>query len=182
MRPELTRLIPERRIYVDSRLTYMLSLSFNIPFFQRGKFPTSVANASQEIILPNPWAGRGNSAPFDQRTLQPPNRALPLADNVPFSIAFYLILDVAVGGTNGWFPDGVGNKPWLNGANSAHFSMFSCARVQLLNLNDVPDAMQQFAQAQSKWYPTWPTNDDDRALRVYVLFLLLNLRVHPSDT
>jgi len=33
-----------------------------------------------------------------------------------FLIAFYLILDVAVGGTNGWFPDGAGNKPWLNGA------------------------------------------------------------------
>ena len=33
-----------------------------------------------------------------------------------FFIALYLILDVAVGGTNGWFPDGAGNKPWLNGA------------------------------------------------------------------
>lgn len=74
--PELTRIIPERRIYVDSRLTYMLSLTFNEPFFQRGKFPTSVANASQEIILPNPWAGRGNSAPFDQRTMHPPNDTL----------------------------------------------------------------------------------------------------------
>ncbi|KAF8260586.1 glycoside hydrolase family 16 protein [Lactarius quietus] len=113
------------RIYVDSRLTYMLALTFNIPFFQRGKFPTSVANASQEIILPNPWANRGNSAPFDQ--------------------PFYLILDVAVGGTNGWFPDGVGNKPWLNGADNA---------------------MLQFAQAQSKWYSTWPQDDDHRAMRV----------------
>src|ERR1700761_5491918 len=112
----------------------MLSLSFNIPFFQRGKFPTSVANASQEIILPNPWAGRGNSAPFDQRTLRPPNIPFPWLTSYSL-IAFYLILDVAVGGTNGWFPDGVGNKPWLNGANSAHFSMFSCGREQRLNLN-----------------------------------------------
>ena len=39
--------------------------------------------------------------------------------------AFYLILDVAVGGTNGWFPDGAGDKPWLNGAISGcHFSIF----------------------------------------------------------
>ncbi|KAN0128110.1 Concanavalin A-like lectin/glucanase domain containing protein [Lactarius tabidus] len=113
------------RIYVDSRLTYMLSLSFDIPFFQRGKFPTTVSNASQEIVVPNPWANRGNSAPFDQ--------------------PFYLILDLAVGGTSGWFPDGVGNKPWLNGANNA---------------------MLQFAQAQSKWYPTWPQSEDDRAMRV----------------
>lgn len=47
----------------------MLDLRFNIPFFERGDFPASVSNASQEIILPNPWAKSGNSAPFDQRTL-----------------------------------------------------------------------------------------------------------------
>ena len=32
---------------------------------------------------------------------------------------FFLILNVAVGGTNGWFPDGQGNKPWWNRAASA---------------------------------------------------------------
>lgn len=113
------------RIYVDSRLQHMLDLRFNIPFFERGDFPASVSNASQEIILPNPWAKSGNSAPFDQ--------------------PFYLILDVAVGGTNGWFPDGAGDKPWLNGA-----------------LN----AMQQFAQAQDQWSATWPESDEDRAMIV----------------
>ena len=65
-------LIPENtthsRVYVDNRLQHMLSLRFDLPFFQRGEFPTSVSNASQEIIVPNPWAGRANSAPFDQRT------------------------------------------------------------------------------------------------------------------
>lgn len=59
--------IAKSRIYVDNRLQHTLNLRFNIPFFQRGQFPASVANGSQEIILPNPWAGRGNSAPFDQR-------------------------------------------------------------------------------------------------------------------
>ncbi|KAI0267999.1 concanavalin A-like lectin/glucanase [Russula aff. rugulosa BPL654] len=113
------------RIYVDNRLQHMLNLRFDVPFFQRGKFPTSVSNASQEIIVPNPWAGRANSAPFDQ--------------------PFYLILNVAVGGTNGWFPDGAGNKPWLNGA-----------------LN----AMQLFAQAEDKWHNTWPASEDDRAMRI----------------
>jgi hypothetical protein len=29
-------------------------------------------------------------------------------------IEFYLILNVAVGGTNGWFPDVQGDKPWLD--------------------------------------------------------------------
>lgn len=113
------------RIYVDNRLQHLLYLKFDIPFFERGDFPAAVSNASQEIILANPWAASGNSAPFDQ--------------------SFYLILDVAVGGTNGWWPDGAGKKPWLNGA-----------------LN----AMEQFALAQDQWYPTWPADDDDRAMIV----------------
>ena len=28
--------------------------------------------------------------------------------------AFFLIMNVAVGGTNGWFPDNLGDKPWLD--------------------------------------------------------------------
>lgn len=27
-------------------------------------------------------------------------------------------------------------------------------------------AMRDFARAQDKWYPTWPTNPDDRAFRM----------------
>jgi hypothetical protein len=46
----------------------------------------------------------GNAAPFDQD--------------------FYLIMNVAVGGTNGWFPDGQGDKPWLNHAGSASSFLF----------------------------------------------------------
>lgn len=41
------------------------------------------------------------------------------SNHVMIIAAFYLILDVAVGGTNGWWPDGAGKKPWLNGALSA---------------------------------------------------------------
>jgi len=59
------------RVYVDNRLQHMLNLRFDLPFFQRGEFPASVSNASQEIIVPNPWTGRGNSAPFDQRMSSP---------------------------------------------------------------------------------------------------------------
>lgn len=49
----------------------------------------------------NPWFGRGKIAPFDQD--------------------FHLLLNVAVGGTNGFIPDGLVNqggrfnKPWNNG-------------------------------------------------------------------
>ena len=36
-------------------------------------------------------------------------------------IEFYLIMNVVVGSTNGWFPDGQGKKPWLNHAQSMFF-------------------------------------------------------------
>jgi hypothetical protein len=35
-----------------------------------------------------------------------------------YVLEFYLILNVAVGSTNGWFPEGQGNKPWLDQAQS----------------------------------------------------------------
>ncbi|THH31693.1 hypothetical protein EUX98_g2507 [Antrodiella citrinella] len=107
------------RIYVDSRLHKLIDLRFNQPFFDRGDFPETVANGSQWIVTPNPWVTGTEAAPFDQ--------------------AFYLAMHVAVGGTNGWFPDGVGDKPWLDGSLSklspldinAHFTdhhsvPFSC--------------------------------------------------------
>ena len=55
---------------------------------------------------------------------------------------------MAVGGTNGWFPDGAGDKPWLD--NSA-------------------TAARDFLNAQSKWYPTWSDNAEQRSLVMYVL-------------
>ncbi|GBE85656.1 glycoside hydrolase family 16 protein [Sparassis crispa] len=114
------------RIYVDTRLDYMLDLSLNEPFFKRGDYPETILNGSQYIVTPNPWEdGTPNVAPFDQ--------------------PFYLILNVAVGGTNGWFPDNVGNKPWLDGSLTA---------------------MRDFAAAQNTWSQTWPSNYQDRALVV----------------
>lgn len=47
--------------------------------------------------IPNPWAGGSKMAPFDQE--------------------FFIILNVAVGGTNGFFSDymdNLGGKPWVN--------------------------------------------------------------------
>jgi len=113
------------RISVDSRLHHMLDLRFTQPFFARGAFPPTVQNNSQTVALQNPWLGRGNSAPFDQ--------------------PFFLIMNVAVGGTNGWFPDNTGDKPWVDGSATA---------------------MRDFALAQDKWYPTWPENVEDRAMVV----------------
>ncbi|KAJ3488610.1 hypothetical protein NLI96_g2713 [Meripilus lineatus] len=113
------------RIYVDSRLHHLVDLRFNIPFFQRGNFPKTVANGSEWIVTPNPWKDGTIAAPFDR--------------------PFYLVLDVAVGGTNGWFPDGLGDKPWLDGSLTA---------------------MRDFAKAQNEWYATWPENIAERAMVV----------------
>lgn len=38
----------------------------------------------------------------------------------------------------------------------------------------ISDAMRDFALAKAKWYSTWPTNVEDRALVVYV-FICLSL-------
>jgi len=39
--------------------------------------------------------------------------------NAPFDRNFYLILNVAVGGTIGYFRDGVANKPWKDNSSRA---------------------------------------------------------------
>ncbi|KAF8814564.1 concanavalin A-like lectin/glucanase [Phlegmacium glaucopus] len=105
------------RIYVDTRLHHLLDLRMNMPFFQRGDFPAVVQNGSEAIILENPWSGGTKSAPFDQ--------------------SFYLILNVAVGGTNGWFPDGP-EKPWLDGSTTP---------------------MLDFWRVKDKWLNTWPEKE-----------------------
>jgi len=70
------------------------------------------------LDIENPWVGGNTMAPFDKK--------------------FYLIMNVAVGGTNGYFPDGWtnsnGNKPWLNTS---------------------PQAMADFWNARGDWLQTW---------------------------
>lgn len=51
--------------------------------------------------------------------------------------AFYLIINVAAGGANGFFPDNVGGKPWLDSSTTA---------------------MSDFWAANDQSYPTWPTD------------------------
>lgn len=86
------------RFSVDARTHAMLNLDFTKnSFFTDGGFPETVQNGTGQSVVVNPWAGRGNSAPFDQ--------------------SFYLIIDLAAGGTSGWFPDNVGGKPWFDGSS-----------------------------------------------------------------
>ncbi|CAA7271076.1 unnamed protein product [Cyclocybe aegerita] len=113
------------RIYVNTRLHTLLDMRFNKPFFQRGEFPDVIFNGSSLVALQNPWINGTNATPFDQE--------------------FFLILNVAVGSTNGWFPEGQGDKPWLDRAQSPPLD---------------------FARAIGQWYPTWPSNLEDRAMVV----------------
>ncbi|KAI1261661.1 concanavalin A-like lectin/glucanase domain-containing protein [Xylariaceae sp. FL1019] len=97
--------------YVNTRLLQVLYTSFNQDLWTRGNFPEADANGTRYT---DPWnTGRANT-PFDQE--------------------FYLILNVAVGGTNGWFEDGGSGKPWLDGSTNAK---------------------KDFWDAQDTWYPTW---------------------------
>jgi beta-glucanase (GH16 family) len=83
----------------------VLDFPFDQDLFTKGGFPN----------VNNPWQYETeNSAPFNQE--------------------FYLIFNVAVGGTNAYFPDGACGKPWSN--------------------ND-PHAVNAFYNAKGQWYSTW---------------------------
>ncbi|KAJ8502368.1 hypothetical protein ONZ45_g11829 [Pleurotus djamor] len=123
------------RWYVDGRVTgkigevQLVTKGFGTPkghsMFELGKFPKTAKNGSTEVVVENPWASGGPSAPFDQ--------------------PFYLGVELAVGGTSGYFPDNLGNKPWFDGSETA---------------------MRDFLNAQDEWYSTWPENEDSRAFRI----------------
>ncbi|PBP24414.1 glucan 1,3-beta-glucosidase [Diplocarpon rosae] len=98
--------------YINTRLLQVLYTNFNKPLWQRGGFPLSDSNGTR---LEDPWSFTGREqTPFDQE--------------------FYLILNVAVGGTNGWFEDGKSGKPWLDGS---------------------PTAKSDFWSQRNQWLPTW---------------------------
>jgi hypothetical protein len=98
-------------MYHDNKLLQAMYNEFSQPFWHRGNLPPSNQDGTAFV---DPWTQTGNPAtPFDQN--------------------FYLILNVAVGGTNGWFRDGLTGKP----------------RV------DASPARKDFWRARDKWYPSW---------------------------
>lgn len=98
--------------YVDNKLVQIAYVKFNEYFWKRGNFPAKNYNNTALVDI---WSQTGHeSTPFDQ--------------------SFYLILSLAVGGTNGWFQDIIGNKPWVN---------------------DSPTAKLDFYKARDKWEKTW---------------------------
>lgn len=92
--------------YFDNPNNKVLNVNFTSEsFWQRGNFPAN---------FNNPWAGRSNAAPFDQE--------------------FYFTMNLAVGGTNGYFPDGIGGKPWSD---------------------TDPHSVNSFYNNRGAWLPTW---------------------------
>ena len=100
--------------YIDTDSNRVLEVDVTESFWDKGGFPISTNN---------PWFNRTNNAPFDQE--------------------FYLIMNVAVGGTADYWTEGVGGKPWSNTATNSG---------------------NQFYDAKGAWYSTW--NGEQAALQV----------------
>jgi len=98
--------------YIDTALLQVLYTNFNEPLWKRGDFPQSDSNGTK---LNDAWSATGR-------------------DQTPFDQEFYLILNVAVGGTNGWFEDAADGKPWVDASKTAR---------------------KDFWDAREQWYPTW---------------------------
>lgn len=98
--------------YIDSDDNKVLDVDMSDEsFFEKGGW------TNQD----NPWVNEPNNAPFNKE--------------------FYVIFNVAAGGTNGYFPDGQCEKPWTDSD---------------------PHAPNTFWNANGQWYPTWDypaTND-----------------------
>lgn len=86
-------------MYLDSRLKQVTYTKFNENkrLWDKGGFST--LTTENGTLYDNPWKQGGKNAPFDQK--------------------FYVILNVAVGAQNGWFWDGKGGKPWVDGSDFA---------------------------------------------------------------
>ncbi|KAK4947937.1 hypothetical protein LTR10_013445 [Elasticomyces elasticus] len=99
--------------YIDTRLLQVLYTTFDKEgLWERGHFPEANSNGTKYI---DPWSQTGRaSTPFDQD--------------------FYLIMNVAVGGTNGWFQDDKNGKPWVD---------------------ESPNPRKDFWNGRDSWYPTW---------------------------
>lgn len=105
--------------YVDSRLAQTMYIPFSKKLgglYERGDFGDSNVNGT---VPEDPWGSTGRY-------------------NTPFDQPFFLILNVAVGSSNGFFQDGYGGKPWIDSSGSA---------------------MLQFWKARDSWEPTWGAGD-----------------------
>lgn len=114
--------------YVDSRLMEVMYTGFKQSLWSQGDFPVVDDNNDK---VANPWADSPNkNAPFDQ--------------------PFYLTLEVSVGGTSGWFVDGIDGKPWVDETDTAAYDFWS-ARDQWLPTWEAENAGQMEVQRVRMW-------------------------------
>jgi hypothetical protein len=106
--------------YLDSKLVQVLFVGFKADssLWKLGKFQGQSEN---QTLLTDPWVNSTSphNAPFDQK--------------------FFLILNVAVGSRNGWFPDNKDDKPWLDAGASSQWDFYRNAH---------------------SWLPTWGKGND----------------------
>ena len=103
--------------YVDARLQQNLYVPFSQYRWPLGFFPLHDDNGTTIV---DPWSQTGRfSTPWDQN--------------------FYLILSLAIGGTNGFFPDNMANKPWVDASDTA---------------------MWDFWAAKNTWLPSWQNGNN----------------------
>ncbi|TFK24103.1 glycoside hydrolase family 16 protein [Coprinopsis marcescibilis] len=125
------------RMFVDKRLYSMLEVdklrADKTNFWARGKYPQVATNWTAD--------NTGNGEMVVVNDIWKANDGAP---NAPFDQPFYLIANLAVGGTSGWFPDGTGEKAWYDKSQTA---------------------MRDFALDQARWARTWG-GVDDRSLRL----------------
>ena len=127
----------------------VLSVPINQTFWQRGGWDSNPD-------LDNPWQDGGSNAPLCVVVAQPlpiPRgkrslslSSLSLSPPARSDQRFYLIINLAVGGTNGYWPDGQGGKPWTDQS---------------------PHAANDFWAAVDQWYPTWTSPMMVDYVRVY---------------
>ena len=97
--------------YFDDPENIVLDVDLSAqPFYEKGQFTSN---------FDNPWETSENT-------------------NAPFDKEFYLIINLAVGGTLGYFKDGAGGKPWTDKSSNA---------------------VNEFYAAKDRWYPTWDNPD-----------------------
>lgn len=110
---------------VDNIILGTINATADGGFWNRGRFDERSPNRE------NPWKRATIMAPFDQE--------------------FYVIMNLAVGGVNGYFSDthtnaeGTVTKPWRN---------------------DSPQAFKDFWLAKNQWLPSWNLNTDSSHLQV----------------
>jgi len=76
--------------------------------------------------------------------------------HAPFDQEFFIIINLAVGGTAGYFPDGVGGKPWQD-SNS--------------------NSVNQFYAAKNQWFPTWTKPFQIDSVKVWSLDFTQLIRI-----